>query len=128
MSDSVYDNYPAVRYVDEYERYTDPLCRRCKGNCGFIGMTGDWACQGFIPKTNRDNLNSMSNKELAEWLVLTGNGVSYENTLKWLEAECLEYANPVKCPKCGDSVSGVREHNGKKYRHCYSCHFEFPEE
>ena len=50
-----------------------------------------------------------------------------------------------KCPKCGaeqrrvggvglmfvgavDSggiLSEIREHNGKKYRHCYACHYEF---
>lgn len=67
MSDSIFDHYPAVRYVDEFERDTDPLCIKCKGNCGFIGMVGYWACQGFIPKKNRDKLSRMSNKELAEW-------------------------------------------------------------
>ena len=29
-----------------------------------------------------------------------------------------------KC-RCGGTLSEIREHNGKKYRHCYSCHFEF---
>lgn len=32
------------------------------------------------------------------------------------------------CPFCGGTLSEIREHNGKKYRHCYSCHFEFEEE
>ena len=31
------------------------------------------------------------------------------------------------CPKCGGALSEIREHNGKKYRHCYGCHFEFEE-
>ena len=31
------------------------------------------------------------------------------------------------CPKCGGLLSAVREHRGKRYRHCYSCHFEFEE-
>jgi L-asparaginase II len=26
---------------------------------------------------------------------------------------------------CGGILSPIREHKGKKYRHCYSCHGEF---
>ena len=33
---------------------------------------------------------------------------------------------PMPCPKCGGILSEVREHAGKKFRHCYACHFEFP--
>lgn len=29
------------------------------------------------------------------------------------------------CPFCGGILSEVRERNGVKYRHCYSCNFEF---
>lgn len=32
---------------------------------------------------------------------------------------------PIPCLLCGGILSEVREHNGKKYRHCFSCHFEF---
>lgn len=32
---------------------------------------------------------------------------------------------PIPCPRCGGALSETREHNGKKYRHCYACHFEF---
>lgn len=31
----------------------------------------------------------------------------------------------IPCPACGGALSEIRTHNGKKYRHCYSCHFEF---
>ena len=31
---------------------------------------------------------------------------------------------PIRC-RCGGALSEIREHNGKRYRHCYSCHFEF---
>ena len=63
---SIYDNYPAVRYVDEYDKDTDEQCVRCKGNCGFIGITGMWACKGFVPMTNADRIRSMSDEDLAE--------------------------------------------------------------
>lgn len=35
---------------------------------------------------------------------------------------------PIHCPLCGGILSEIREHNGKKYRHCYACHFEYEEE
>lgn len=38
------------------------------------------------------------------------------------------YWKPIPCPLCGGPLSEIREHNGKKYRHCYSCHFEYEEE
>lgn len=65
---SIYDNYPAVRYVDEYDKDTDEQCVRCKGNCGFIGITGMWACKGFIPMTHADHIRQMSDEELARWI------------------------------------------------------------
>ena len=34
----------------------------------------------------------------------------------------------IPCPKCGGALSETREHNGRRYRHCYSCHFEFEED
>lgn len=34
---------------------------------------------------------------------------------------------PMRC-RCGGALSTTRVHNGRKYRHCYSCHFEFFEE
>ena len=30
----------------------------------------------------------------------------------------------LPCPKCGGALSVTRGHNGKLYRHCFSCHFE----
>ena len=35
-----------------------------------------------------------------------------------------DYWEPIRC-RCGGVLSTTREHNGRKYRHCYACHFEF---
>ena len=54
------------------------------------------------------------------------------------DLDCKEHANyctlharflwiPIPCPYCGEAMSEIREHNGKQYRHCYGCHFEFAE-
>lgn len=49
-------------------------------------------------------------------------------------SECKGFAspcpwwNPIPCRYCGGALSETREHNGKKYRHCFACHFEFFEE
>lgn len=40
-----------------------------------------------------------------------------------VESACLDW-KPLRC-RCGGALSTTKEHNGKKYRHCYSCHFEF---
>ena len=29
------------------------------------------------------------------------------------------------CPFCRGTLSEIRHQNGKRLRHCYSCHFEF---
>lgn len=34
---------------------------------------------------------------------------------------------PILC-RCGGTLSTTRYHNGRPYRHCYSCHMEFYEE
>lgn len=34
----------------------------------------------------------------------------------------------IPCKRCGGPLSEIREHNGKRYRHCYACHAEFFEE
>lgn len=36
-----------------------------------------------------------------------------------------EFWTPIQCKYCGGLLSEIREHNGRKYRHCYSCHAEF---
>lgn len=35
---------------------------------------------------------------------------------------------PMPCKSCGGALSGTRIHNGRRYRHCFSCHFEYYEE
>lgn len=39
--------------------------------------------------------------------------------------ENLKLWKPIECSHCGGALSEIREHKGKKYRHCFSCHFEF---
>lgn len=29
------------------------------------------------------------------------------------------------CPRCKTNMSDILDHNGRKYRHCYSCHSDF---
>ena len=36
-----------------------------------------------------------------------------------------DYWKPIPCKSCGGTLSEIREHNGRKYRHRYSCHAEF---
>lgn len=40
-----------------------------------------------------------------------------------VESACIDW-KPLRC-RCGGALSTTRYHNGKPYRHCYSCHFEF---
>ena len=35
---------------------------------------------------------------------------------------------PLPCKSCGGTMSEIRIHNGRRYRHCFSCHFEYDEE
>ena len=100
----ILDNYPAERYFDEFEKDEREECKRCKGNCGYIGMIGVWACHGFIPKTNADRIRSMTNEELAEFLLrkehhcpggsISNNCVGHETCegcwLDWLKQEAKE--------------------------------------
>lgn len=44
------------------------------------------------------------------------------------EGEKCMFWLPMLCPYCGGALSELRDHNGRKHRHCYSCHFEFYEE
>ena len=40
------------------------------------------------------------------------------------EGDCSTWT-PMRCKLCGGILSPVRYHNGRTYRHCYACHFEF---
>lgn len=35
---------------------------------------------------------------------------------------------PLRCKYCGGRLSEIRTNGKVPYRHCFSCHFEFPEE
>lgn len=73
MGNSIYDNYPAERYVDEFDKESSEQCKRCKGGCRYIGMTGEFACTGFKPMTNADKIRTASDKKLAAFLYDTDN-------------------------------------------------------
>ena len=60
--------YPAEKYVDEYAKDESEECRRCKGGCRYIGMSGEYARIGFRPMTNAEKIRKMSDEDLAEWL------------------------------------------------------------
>ena len=50
---------------------------------------------------------------------------AYRNYMGFKTDENCNDWKPIPCPSCGGVLSEVREHNGKKYRHCYACHYEF---
>lgn len=56
----------------------------------------------------------------------TINGVYLSYKKQQLQFKCSNW-RPMRC-RCGGALSTIREHNGKLYRHCYSCHFEFFED
>lgn len=43
----------------------------------------------------------------------------------WRRAHCIRLG---LCPFCLGALSEMRIQNGRRLRHCYSCHFEFEEE
>lgn len=45
-------------------------------------------CERFRVKRNYDRIRRMGIGELADWLVMNGNGDDYEYWLKWLKEEC----------------------------------------
>ncbi len=40
-----------------------------------------------------------------------------------MEKPCSTWVK-TPCPYCGGAMSEIKEHNGRCYRHCYSCHME----
>lgn len=42
------------------------------------------------PTTNADRLRAMSDEELADWLVMNGNGEDYKTWLDWLRQEATD--------------------------------------
>lgn len=67
---------------------------------------------------------------MAEWRSCDNCGVfplTNYCTVKTNTVIC-DYWKPIPCPRCHGPLSTTREHNGRKYRHCYACHSEFFEE
>ena len=50
-----------------------------------------------------------------------------QKLFKSSQKDICEFWKPIKCKYCGGVLSEIRQHNGKSYRHCYACHFEFEE-
>lgn len=58
-------------------------CSDCKNNgtqicsvcCSYQGCPDRWEAK---PKTNADRIRAMSDEELADWLIMNGDGSDYE--------------------------------------------------
>ena len=67
-------------------------CSDCKNNgtqicsvcCSYQGYPDRWEAK---PKTNADRIREMSDEELADWLIMNGDGSDYETWLEWLKKE-----------------------------------------
>lgn len=44
-------------------------------------------------KTNADRVRSMTDEELADWLIMNGNGSDYQTWLNWLRQEAADDNN-----------------------------------
>ena len=55
-------------------------------------------------------------------LMLEVLGFLYEDLKAKEESEELE---EPRCEFCGGKLSEEKEHEGKRYRHCYGCHFDY---
>ena len=67
-----------------------------------------------------DNCNDPWSMYCGKWRAI---GLTNITNIKY----CKEW-KPIPCPHCGGWLSDVREHEGKRYRHCYACHSELFEE
>lgn len=66
-----------------------------------------------------ESCDNCGDRKCSEQLAKTGHDMTIP---------CIHDWKPMPCPSCGGILSEAREHNGKRYRHCYACHFEFEEE
>ena len=73
-----------------------PLCKN-RYSCEQMGMIPFEHCGMFViddtikrHKTNADRIRSMTDEELADWLVMNGNGSDYQTWLDWLRQEAQE--------------------------------------
>lgn len=74
------------------------ICKKCahESYCDMAQFGGHeppiTGCSKFKEKsqTNADRIRSMSDNELADWLVMNGNGSDYQTWLDWLREEVKE--------------------------------------
>ena len=75
-------------------------------------------------KTCGNCVRNRINRMVGEYLAC---GETHKYWCNHLSQE-MAFWEQIPCPLCGGILSEIREHNGKKYRHCYACHFEYEEE
>ena len=71
-------------------------------------------------------------EDFLNWCYEHKTAVLPNTMIAWLQAKKLLDLRNVEiylglvtlCPRCGGTLSTVREHNGRKYRHCYACRSE----
>lgn len=60
--------------------------------CGYSGRptTRHDSCTAWKTSivTNADRIRSMTDEELADWLIMNGDGSDYQTWLDWLREEC----------------------------------------
>ena len=76
--------------------YFDGKCSGCKylndrGYCEFTACIIPCTVRATIPevkpKSNADRIRGMTDEELADWLVMNGDGSDYQTWLEWLREE-----------------------------------------
>ena len=74
------------------------FCSKTQGGSLYCAWTDPFVpnigCENGKPKTkpqtNADRIRQMSDDELADWLVMNGNGEDYRGWLEWLKEEATE--------------------------------------
>ena len=63
-------------------------CPRCRYNSTEENCRGCFEGSNFRPKqTNADRIRNMTDEELADWLIMNGDGSDYKTWLEWLKQE-----------------------------------------
>ena len=99
------DNTPVIPNRKIFHKYTTFSCGACgkrvflkSQTCRFCGRRIDWF-GAYRPEKGRNEPTE---------------GQIYNLSLQ-----------VGVCPRCKTNMSDILEHGGRKYRHCYSCMFDF---
>ena len=89
-----------------------------------------------LAETGGETVIYKNGKPVANTLVESGNTINCReckhcdscnvaNAFQYRIGKCVMFdEKPLAC-RCGGPLSEIRYHNGKPYRHCFACHFEF---